>query len=230
MAADAGVSMNQAIEDAPISRRFRGYLPVVVDLETGGFNAATDAVLEVAIAPLDLDTEGHLSSQQALEWAVLPFDGANLEESSLDFIGMEDPYSERRQAKDERLVFGDMFRRVRKLVSEKNCKRAVLVGHNAHFDHSFIMAAAARCGLKRNPFHPFSVFDTVPLAALAFGQTVLAKACIEAGIPFDDSAAHSALYDTEKTAALFCTIINRWHEKIGIPEAADLASAGDFSH
>ena len=216
-------------ESAPISRRFRGYLPVVVDLETGGFNAATDAVLEVGMVPLDIDEQGQLKPQQGLGWAVLPFAGANIEEASLDFVGIEDPYSEKRQAADERLVFGDMLRRVRKLTAEKNCKRAVLVGHNAHFDHAFLMAAATRCSLKRNPFHPFSVFDTVVMAGVAFGQTVLSRACLEANIPFDDNAAHSALYDAEKTAALFCAIVNRWHEKIGIPQSLETAVSNDIS-
>ena len=207
-----------------ISQRFRGFLPVVVDLETGGFNAATDAVLEAAITVLTLDDDGLLRPQETLDWAVLPFAGANIEETSLDFIGIDDPYSEKRNAQDERLVFGDLFHRIRRLVAETQCNRAVLVGHNAHFDHAFLMAAAARGSFKRNPFHPFSVFDTVSLAGLAFGQTVLSRACSEAGIPFDDSAAHSARYDTEKTAALFCAIVNRWHEKIGIPQAASLSA------
>ena len=50
------------------------------------------------------------------------------------------------------------------------------------------------------------------LSGLAFGQTVLAKACAEAGISFDNNEAHSAAYDAERTAELFCEIVNRWKE------------------
>ncbi len=71
-----------------------------------------------------------------------------------------------------------------------------MVAHNATFDHSFTMTAAERAGLKRNPFHPFVTFDTAALSGLALGQTVLSKACIAAGMPFDGAQAHSALYDT----------------------------------
>ena len=36
------------------------------------------------------------------------------------------------------------------------------------------------------------------------------EACHRAGIAFESSRAHSALYDAEKTAELFCDIVNRW--------------------
>ena len=38
--------------------RFRGFLPVIVDVETGGFNATTDALLEVAATLIHLDDRG----------------------------------------------------------------------------------------------------------------------------------------------------------------------------
>ena len=60
---------------------------------------------------------------------------------------------------------------IRDAMKPKACKRAILVGHNAHFDHGFVRAASARHGLKRDPFHPFSCFDTATLSGLAFGQT-----------------------------------------------------------
>ena len=101
---------------------------------------------------------------------------------------------------------------LRKEIRDQNCTRAILVGHNAHFDAGFINAAVERCGIKRNPFHPFSFFDTATLSGLAYGQTVLAKACAEAGIAFDNNEAHSAAYDAERTAELFCEIVNRWKE------------------
>ncbi|MHB1799788.1 MAG: ribonuclease T, partial [Vulcanimicrobiaceae bacterium] len=66
------------------------------------------------------------------------------------------------------------------------------------------------CACKRSPFHPFSCFDTVSLAGLAYGQTVLARALQAAGIEWDAAQAHSAVYDAERTAELFCTIVNRW--------------------
>ena len=93
-----------------------------------------------------------------------------------------------------------------------------------HFDHSFMMAAAERASLKRNPFHPFATFDTAALAGLALGQTVLSKACQTAGMDFDSTQAHSALYDTERTAVLFCEIVNRWKRLGGwpLPAAAEV--------
>jgi ribonuclease T len=48
------------------------------------------------------------------------------------------------------------------------------------------------------------------LAGLAYGQTVLAKASQAAGLGWNDAEAHSAIYDAQKTAALFCGIVNRW--------------------
>ena len=105
-----------------------------------------------------------------------------------------------------------VFRPIRKAVKSSGCNRAILVGHNAAFDLSFVNAAAERSGIKRNPFHQFSTFDTVTLAALAYGQTVLARAVQAAGMDWNSDKAHSAVYDTERTADLFCAIVNRWHE------------------
>jgi ribonuclease T len=97
-------------------------------------------------------------------------------------------------------------------VKATGCNRAVLVGHNAHFDLGFLKAAVERTGFKRNPFHSFSVFDTVSLAGLMFGQTVLARAARAAGLGWKSSEAHSAIYDAEQTARLFCAVVNRWRE------------------
>ncbi|MCH8176500.1 MAG: ribonuclease T, partial [Proteobacteria bacterium] len=120
-------------------------------------------------------------------------------------------------ARTEKEVFQTLFKIVRDAMKANQCRRAILVGHNAHFDHGFVNAASARHKLKRNPFHPFSSFDTASLAGLAFGQTVLARACGAAGIEFDDSQAHSARYDAEKTAELFCKIVNKWRDLGGWP-------------
>lgn len=194
-----------------LAARFRGFLPVVLDVETGGFNARTDAILDVAAITLSMDENGYLHEDRVYSSAVHPFDGANVEKSALEFTGIDinDP---ERGAVSEEEAFTQLFQMVRKAVKAHGCTRAVIVAHNAHFDHGFVSAAAERQALKRNPFHPFSMFDTASLAGLAYGQTVLARACAEAGIQFDNASAHSALYDTERTAELFCQIVNRWKD------------------
>lgn len=195
----------------PLASRFRGFLPVVIDVETAGFNSQTDALLEIAAVTVTMDESGYLLPDQSLSFNVLPFEGANLEPSALEFTGIE-PYAPEREAVDESKALEAIFRSIRKSLKAHDCKRAILVGHNAHFDHGFVMQAAERTAMKRNPFHPFSNFDTATLAGLAFGQTVLARACEVAGIEFDGKKAHSALYDTQKTAELFCMIVNRWKD------------------
>ena len=201
-------------ENHQICDRFRGFLPVVIDVETGGFVASTDAVLEVAATTVRMDEDGLLAVHRTHNFHVLPFEGANIEQSALDFTGI-DPYHPFREAVSEKDALGDLFGIIRKELREQKCTRAILVGHNAHFDAGFINAAVERCGIKRNPFHPFSFFDTATLSGLAYGQTVLAKACSEAGITFNSSEAHSAAYDAERTAELFCEIVNRWKESGG---------------
>ena len=194
-----------------ICDRFRGFLPVVVDVETGGFVAATDAVLEIAATIVRMDEEGNLGVHRTWSFNVKPFEGANIEQAALDFTDI-DPWHPFREAMSEEDAFGELFRIVRKEIRDQGCNRAILVGHNAHFDAGFVNAAVERCSIKRNPFHPFSFFDTATLAGLAYGQTVLAKACKEAGIAFDNAEAHSAAYDAERTADLFCEIVNRWKD------------------
>lgn len=214
---DAASQDDDLDDEAPrIADRFRGFLPVVIDVETGGFNKDTDALLEIAAVFLRVEEDGALAIDDSLTLHVLPFEGANIEQAALDFTGIQ-PYNPLRGAVSEREALTTLFRAVRHAVRDSDCNRAVLVGHNAHFDHGFMQAAAARQDLKRNPFHPFSSFDTVTLAGLAYGQTVLARACQAAGIAFDSRAAHSALYDAEKTAELFCAIVNRWHGALGWP-------------
>tara|TARA_R110001599_G_scaffold64147_1_gene180226 strand:+ start:19621 stop:20256 length:636 start_codon:yes stop_codon:yes gene_type:complete len=197
-----------------ICDRFRGFLPVVIDVETGGFVAATDAVLEIAATIVRMDEDGNLGVHRTWSFNVKPFEGANIEQAALDFTGI-DPWHPFREAMSEEDAFSELFRIVRKEIRDQGCNRAILVGHNAHFDAGFVNAAVERCSIKRNPFHPFSFFDTATLAGLAYGQTVLAKACKEAGIAFDNAEAHSAAYDAERTADLFCDIVNRWKESGG---------------
>ena len=199
--------------DAPsfrrMSERFRGYLPVVVDVETGGFDWNRHALLEIAALPLDLDENGLLVPGHGASAHVVPAPGTEIDPKSLEVTGIQidHPF---RMAKPEREALDHVFAAVRLAVRRHECQRAILVGHNAHFDLNFLNAAVARTGHKRNPFHPFSVFDTVTLAGVAYGQTVLARAVQMAGMEWDANNAHSAVYDTERTAQLFCKIANAW--------------------
>lgn len=211
---------NNRDPDSPMAQRFRGFLPVIVDVETGGFNSHTDALLEIAAVTIRMDQDGVLHRHETFSFHVEPFEGANIEQAALDFTGI-DLDSPDRMAEPELMVMADLLSAVRRAVKENGCTRAVIVGHNAHFDLNFVNAAIDRCNIKRSPFHPFSVFDTATLAGLAYGQTVLAKTCQVAGIEFSNSAAHSAAYDAEKTAELFCAIVNRWKELGGWNEALD---------
>ncbi len=196
--------------------RFRGYLPVVIDVETGGFNCKTDALLELAAVMLRINDDGFIEPYQTVSTHVIPFDGANIDEKSLEINGI-DPWHPLRAARNETDALGYVFTPIRKAVKESGCSRAILVGHNAFFDLSFLNAAIERTGIKRNPFHPFSNFDTVSLSGLALGQTVLARSVKAAGLDWNTEDAHSAVYDTRKTAELFCHIINRW-ESLHIDE------------
>jgi ribonuclease T len=193
---------------ALMSRRFRGYLPVAVDVETGGFNVTTDALLEISVVLIDMDAEGTLRRGASHDFHVKPFDGARLDPASLAVTGI-DPWHPLRPALPERDALQRLFREVRHAVRAYNCRRAIVVGHNAAFDLACINAAVARAAVKRNPFHPFSCFDTATLAGAALGQTVLAKAIIVAGLEWDAQSAHSARYDAERCADLFCLVCNR---------------------
>jgi ribonuclease T len=192
-----------------IADRFRGFLPVVVDVETGGFNAKTDAILEIAASIICMADFGRLKIAETIAANIVPFQGSRIEPSSLEFTGIDlnDPT---RNPITEKDAVTKIFLPVRQELRATDCQRAVLVGHNPAFDLAFLNAAINRVNYKRNPFHPFSSFDTATLGGLAFGQTVLARAVQAAGIDWDESSAHSAEYDTVKTAELFCAIVNRW--------------------
>ena len=192
-----------------MAERFRGFLPVVMDVETGGFNASTDALLEVAAVLVGFGPDGLLRRNETFRYHVHPFEGANMDPASLAVNGI-DPHHPLRPAIDERDALQRLFREVRSAVREHGCQRAILVGHNAHFDLGFLNAAIERAAIKRNPFHPFSCFDTATLCGVAFGQTVLARAVIAAGFEWDENSAHSAAYDAEITADVFCEIVNRF--------------------
>lgn len=204
--------MNKTDYNPDIARRFRGYLPVVVDVETGGFDADRDALLEIAAVTVTMDASGIIYPAETVSCHVEPFPGANMDPKALAFTGI-DPHHPFRDAMPEPDALRHISDPIRRAVKASGCNRAILVGHNAFFDLGFINAAVRRCGYKRNPFHPFSTFDTVSLAGLMYGQTVLAKAAEAAGIEWSNGEAHSAIYDAEKTAELFCTIVNRWKER-----------------
>lgn len=199
----------QAAPAGAMARRFRGFLPVVVDVETGGFDWNRHALLEMAAVPIEMDAEGRFYPGQTASAHFIPAPGTEIDPRSLEITGirLDHPF---RMAKPEREALSHVFNHVRAAVRRYGCQRAILVGHNAHFDLNFLNAAVARSGHKRNPFHPFSVFDTVSLAGIAYGQTVLARAMQAAGLDWDASEAHSAVYDAEQTARLFCRIANAW--------------------
>lgn len=211
-------SLNPPFLNPPyqIRDRFRTFLPVVVDVETGGFNPNTDALLEVSMITMQIDNAGKLTSKDQYSVNIKPFEGSNIERVNIDFLGI-DPYDEKRNLMEEGEAIRQLFKLISKEVKAQECTKAILVGHNGAFDLGFINAAATRIGYKRNPFHPFSVIDTVSLGALVLGQTVLSRACLTAGIGFSEEHAHSAVYDTEKECELFCTMYNRFTTYAGLP-------------
>lgn len=201
--------MTDARARSPLANRFRGFQPVIVDVETGGFNPDTDALLQIAAVTVDMDQDGLIHPAATHSFHVQPFADAHIDPKSLAVTGI-DPFHPLRLALPEDESLAQLFQPVRQAIRRNACTRAILVGHNAHFDLRFLQAAVKRTGRTDNPFHSFSTLDTVSLAGLAYGQTVLSRACQAAGIAFDGSAAHSAAYDAERTAELFCNIINRW--------------------
>lgn len=202
--------MSSSNKKSTIKNRFRGFLPIVIDVETAGFNADKDALLEVAAVVIGMNKQGKLYQRASHAVHIEPFAGANLDQKSLEFNGI-DPWHPFRMAKPEAEALDSIFEPVRVELKETGCSRAILVGHNPFFDLGFLNAAIKRARLK-SPFHAFSSFDTATLGALAYGQTVLARAVQEAGLEWDDAEAHSALYDAERTAALFCRIMNTWQD------------------
>jgi ribonuclease T len=205
---DVGFGMSDDTR-SPVAQRFRGFLPVAVDVETGGFNAATDALLEIAIVLIDIGEDGQWARTETHAAHVEAFAGANIEAAALEFNGII-PDHPLRLALAEPQALAKVLNPVREAVKQHGCTRAVMVGHNPAFDLAFLTAAVERTRFKRNPFHPFTAFDTATLGGLAYGQTVLAKAAVAAGLDWDQRDAHSAIYDAERTAELFCTIVNAW--------------------
>ncbi len=194
-------------EPAPMSKRFRGFLPVVVDVETGGFNGATDALLEIAAVLVEIQGDGSLERGETFSYHVQAFEGSNIEPAALEVNGIV-PDHPLRPAIPKKDALQRIFREVRRAVRDNDCTRAILVGHNSFFDLAFLNAAVERAGIKRNPFHPFTSFDTATLGGVILGQTVLSRIAEAAGREWDTSSAHSAIYDAEITADLFCKMVN----------------------
>lgn len=201
--------MSTPVPVRSMPERFRGFLPVVVDVETGGFDAERHALLEIAASPIEMDADGRVFPGPVVSTHVIPFAGAEIDPKALEITGIDVDHP-LRGAINERAALDHLFAPIRQAIKRYGCQRAILVGHNAAFDLGFLNAAVRRTSHKRNPFHPFSCFDTATLAGLAFGQTVLSRAVQAAGIAWNSAEAHSAVYDTERTAELFCTIVNRW--------------------
>lgn len=198
-------TMTMAVD---MATRFRGFLPVVVDIETGGFDPNCHAILEIGMVQVAFNA-ATLAPAERWQRAVSPYRGSRIEPASLKVTGI-DPNDPARNSVSETVALKDMFSQIRRAMKVAGCQRAILVAHNAAFDQQFLAAAVTRNQLKRNPFHPFSFIDTASLAAVAFGHTVLSEACTRADIAFDSSQAHNALYDAERTAELFCAVVNRW--------------------
>ncbi|MBA3660844.1 MAG: ribonuclease T [Gammaproteobacteria bacterium] len=194
---------------SPYSRRFRGLMPVVIDVETAGLNPQTDALLEVAAVIVGLGENGKLTPEETHAFHIEPFAGANIEPEALAITGI-DPYGPLRYAIPEAQALHRLFTFIKEKLQQVGCYRAVLVGHNAWFDLNFILSAIRRSQIVDSPFHTFTTFDTASLSALALGETVLARATRRAKIPFDMQQAHSAIYDAQRTAELFCFIANRF--------------------
>ncbi|QJC38047.1 ribonuclease T [Enterobacteriaceae endosymbiont of Donacia marginata] len=199
-----------------LSYRFRGFYPVVIDIETSGFNSKSNAILEISLITLKMHN-GWLETNETLHFHILPFKGSNISPEALAFNGININTS-LRGAITEKKALKKIFKKISQDIKINKCKKAVIVAHNAIFDHSFIMEAVKRTKLENdNPFHPFVIFDTTSMCGLILGQTVLAKSCHAIGIPFDNNQAHSALYDTNRTAKLFCRLVNKWKKKGGWP-------------
>lgn len=206
------MSAHDSILSMHMKKRFRGFLPVVVDVETAGVNPQKNALLEMCIVLVTMDEQGHLQRGESHFEHILPFSGAELDQKSLEFNHI-DPFQPLRFAVDEKIALEQLFKPIFTALKKTHCQRAVLVGHNAWFDLLFIKEAIKRTGVK-SPFHAFTCFDTATLGGLIYGQTVLAKAAQSAGISFNADEAHSAIYDAEKTADLFCRMINTWREML----------------
>ena len=165
-----------------------------------------NAILEIAITLIE-ESEDALLVGETHRFHIEPYEGLIVEDESLEFtkINLNHPL---RNAVPESYALKELFTIINKAKAKYECSRAILVGHNAHFDLAFLNEAIARNNIKRSPFHPFSVLDTVSLGVLATNQTVLARICDSLSIDYDSKEAHSAAYDSDVTAKVFCRVLN----------------------
>ncbi len=189
-----------------LHEKFRGFYPVVIDMETTGFNSKTNAILEICAINIDM-FNGILKPNEIFHCHISPFKNSILLKKNLDFNNIN-PYNPLRFAISENKAIEDLFTFSFNSKKKYKCNKCVLVGHNASFDLSFLNSLIKRIKNNKNPFHTFTNFDTATLSALKYNQTVLAKATKIAKIKFNAKQSHSALYDAKKTAELFCKIIN----------------------
>ena len=175
-------------------------------METGGFNPNNNAILEIAITLIE-EENGRLIPGVTERYHIEPYKDLIVEKESLEFtkIKLDHPL---RQAVSEEDALKSLFKTINKNKTKYQCSRAILVGHNAHFDLSFLNASIERNKIKKSPFHPFSVIDTVSLGVAVTQQTVLARVCKELKIEYSNDDAHSAAYDSDVTAKVFCKILN----------------------
>jgi ribonuclease T len=198
-----------AVHARGIDSRFRGFLPVVVDLETGGLDATQSAILELAYSIPERAPDGRWRAGPVRDFQIAPFSGAVISDASLKLTGinLDDP---RRAPQSEAKVFATLQADIAHALTVTGCKRAILVGHNTHFDLHFLLAMGRRLGVSESPFHPFCVLDTVTLGVLLYGHTVLARCVPAAGLEFVNRDAHSAAYDCLKTSELFVAVLNQY--------------------
>ena len=189
-----------------LAKRFRGFLPIVVDIETAGFDPDKNAILEIAVIFMDYQ-DGKLMPIDTFHEHIIPEPGLALDEEALEFTKIipDHPF---RYAVSEKQMLQTLQEKIQLYCDQLNCSRAVLVGHNGQFDLSFIQAALLRQDIKML-LHRFLVFDTATLSAAFLGETVLARAVRRSGKPFDEKEAHGALYDATVTAELFSDLISQ---------------------
>jgi ribonuclease T len=190
-----------------ISERFRQFLPVVIDLETGGLDPNKHALLEIAATPILYDTRYGFYYDDIFHEHVKPHPSTQIDQQALA-INQIVVDSALRFAVEETYAIKTLVQWINAYLKKTSCSKAIIVAHNAHFDLRFLINAMTRSSNERCPLHRFSTLDTVTMSALVYGETVLAKALNKARIDFNENNAHGALYDTWKTAQLFCQIVN----------------------
>ena len=98
--------------------KFRKYLPVVVDLETGGFTPSSDAILEIAITLINYDRE--FSVGETHRFHIDPFPGLKIHQDALEFtkINLEHPL---RNAVSEQEALQSIFKIINQTIFFINC-------------------------------------------------------------------------------------------------------------